>query len=180
MITALLVLSLSQLPAQKCVSASGVTKCGYACTAGGGEVKCAATPLGACVSAYGEVTCWDPSAAVLRAATQRTAPAQCVAASGKVACGWSCVAHAGEVRCAQTPGGVCAGNGGQIVCSEAVAQPRYDDRPRYRDVPQQECLSKYGKTVCGYGCVAGYGEVKCATRPGGVCQAAYGEITCSN
>jgi len=44
---------------------------------------------------------------------------------------------------------------------------------------QSECKSAYGTTACGYGCVAEYGVVKCAQRPGGTCQAAYGEVTCS-
>jgi len=40
------------------------------------------------------------------------------------------------------------------------------------------CKSAYGTTECGYGCLAAYGEVKCAARPGGMCKAAYGEIVC--
>jgi len=44
--------------------------------------------------------------------------------------------------------------------------------------PPAECKSAYGKTECGYGCVAAYGEVRCAKTPEGRCQAAYGEVTC--
>jgi hypothetical protein len=44
--------------------------------------------------------------------------------------------------------------------------------------PPAECKSAYGQTQCGYGCVAAYGEVKCAKTTEGRCQAAYGEITC--
>lgn len=40
------------------------------------------------------------------------------------------------------------------------------------------CLSRYGKTVCGFDCVAMFGDVKCARTPGGVCTGAYGAITC--
>ncbi|MBX7097226.1 MAG: hypothetical protein K1X89_05925 [Myxococcaceae bacterium] len=43
---------------------------------------------------------------------------------------------------------------------------------------QAQCLSKYGKTVCGYGCVADYGLIKCAETPQGVCKADSGKITC--
>jgi hypothetical protein len=38
--------------------------------------------------------------------------------------------------------------------------------------PPAECKSAYGQTECGYGCVAAYGEVKCAKTPEGRCQAA--------
>jgi hypothetical protein len=44
--------------------------------------------------------------------------------------------------------------------------------------PQQECKSAYGVTACGFGCVAAYGEVRCAAQPGGACTAAYGRVTC--
>jgi hypothetical protein len=43
---------------------------------------------------------------------------------------------------------------------------------------QKQCLSEYGTTVCGYGCAAGFGAVKCASQPGGVCGAGYGRVTC--
>jgi len=45
-------------------------------------------------------------------------------------------------------------------------------------MPQADCKSAFGKTACGFGCVAAYGLVKCAETPEGRCQAAYGEITC--
>jgi hypothetical protein len=48
----------------------------------------------------------------------------------------------------------------------------------YPAYPQQECKSAYGTTACGFGCVAAYGEVKCASNPGGACTAAYGRVTC--
>lgn len=40
------------------------------------------------------------------------------------------------------------------------------------------CVSAYGKTACGYNCVAAYGDVKCADWSGGTCEAAFGTITC--
>lgn len=43
---------------------------------------------------------------------------------------------------------------------------------------EAECHSAYGKTVCGYHCVAGYGDVKCASTPNGACLAAYGKVEC--
>src|ERR1041385_8012338 len=50
--------------------------------------------------------------------------------------------------------------------TEATAgyqQPQYVQQ----QYPQQECKSAYGTTVCGYSCVAAYGEVKCASTPSG-------------
>lgn len=175
MIGTLVVVALTQVPAQQCVSEYGQTKCGYACTAGSGHVKCASTWLGACVAAYGKVVCWDPSAEVLQSVSRRTASAQCLAQYGKIACGWSCAAGYGDVKCAATPVGACLADNGKVVCSDGVV----GGRGRFREVPQQQCVSAFGKTACGWGCVADYGQVKCATRPGGVCQAAYGKVTCS-
>lgn len=176
MIGSLVVLALTQVPAQKCLSEYGQTKCGYACTAGSGQVKCAASPLGACAAAYGKVVCWDPSPDVVQAHARRTGPASCLAQYGKIACGWSCAAGAGDVKCAATPLGACLADNGKVVCSDPPAPLR---GPRYRDVPPQQCASGYGKTACGWGCVADYGQVKCSQKPGGVCQAASGKITCS-
>lgn len=52
---------------------------------------------------------------------------------------------------------------------------RGDDRESW---PQEECESAYGKTVCGYACVAAYGDVQCAAVPWGACEAAYGKVVC--
>jgi hypothetical protein len=182
MILSLMLLSAvsGQFPAEQCTSAYGQTRCGYGCVSGYGQLKCAATPLGVCKAAYGEVRCWDPDRAVLENATRRTPAAQCLANYGKIACGWSCVANYGEVKCAQTPSGVCVADYGKLHCEDPepairTPPPRMNRAP----VPQQQCLSQYGTTVCGYGCVAGYGQVRCSRVPGGVCAAAYGSITCS-
>jgi len=40
------------------------------------------------------------------------------------------------------------------------------------------CRTAYGKTACGYSCAEGYGEVRCARTPAGVCRAEYGKVTC--
>ena len=111
--------------------------------------------------------------------------ARCRSDYGTTVCGYDCVAAYGEVKCAATPEGSCTAGYGEVTCWDP---PRREHRPhrRYRrddddddDEARSECKSAYGTTVCGYGCVAAYGEIKCASRPGGVCQAAYGEITCS-
>jgi hypothetical protein len=47
-------------------------------------------------------------------------------------------------------------------------------------VPAAECLTQYGTTQCGYGCVAAYGQVQCSPNPGGACAAEYGRVVCSS
>ena len=43
---------------------------------------------------------------------------------------------------------------------------------------EPECVTAFGKTACGYNCVSGYGDVKCARTPQGECTKAYGDIVC--
>ena len=40
------------------------------------------------------------------------------------------------------------------------------------------CLNQYGKTACGYQCLAAHGEVACANTPDGICNADGGTVTC--
>jgi hypothetical protein len=47
-------------------------------------------------------------------------------------------------------------------------------------LPGMKCLADFGQIECGYGCAADFGQIKCANKPEGVCQAAYGQITCSD
>lgn len=103
-------------PRQQCQTALGRTVCGYQCATGGGNVQCTNTPLGACVAAYGRVTCWDPPQSTVYR-FPNASPAQCVSNYGVTACGWSCVANYGRIRCADTPDGVCVARSGNIVCS---------------------------------------------------------------
>ncbi|MBK9073082.1 MAG: hypothetical protein IPL79_19100 [Myxococcales bacterium] len=145
-----------------CYAAYGQTACGYDCTAGYGQLKCAQTPTGTCTAAYGSVTCWDPAPA--KASRRRSehggrerrgrdhepagvhdAPT-CLSNYGQTACGYGCVAQYGRVQCATTPGA--------------------------------QCIAQYGQIACGYGCVAQYGQVRCAQGPHGQCHAASGSISC--
>src|SRR5262245_39275451 len=106
--------------------------------------------------------------------------AECKSAFGKTACGFSCVAAYGDVKCAQTPEGRCQAAYGEITCFDPERDRPEPIRPRpiERDWPQAECRNVYGKTVCGYDCTSAYGEVKCAKTPLGVCHAAYGSLVC--
>lgn len=107
-------------------------------------------------------------------------PAECKSAYGQTGCGYGCVAAYGEVKCAKTPQGRCQAAYGEITCWD----PREDGPERDRDghgrrgLPGATCESSYGKTACGFSCVAAYGEVQCAESPMGVCTSAYGKVKC--
>lgn len=162
-------------PQAECKSAFGLTVCGYDCTAAFGSIKCAQTPYGKCVAAFGSLTCSDPSKKVLRG-WKRPPQMQCASGFGQVACGYNCVSGFGEVKCAEVPNGRCEAAYGKVTCFD----PKQDEQdPKPHLDAQAECLSRYGKSACGYGCVAAYGEIKCANNPNGTCTAAYGEIVCS-
>ena len=106
-------------PEPQCTSAYGETVCGFSCVAAYGEIKCADTPAGVCQAAYGEITCWDPPARHGRWRRHRRGPqAECKSAYGTTACGFSCVAAYGEVRCAQHERAVCTAAYGQVTCSD--------------------------------------------------------------
>lgn len=40
------------------------------------------------------------------------------------------------------------------------------------------CITNYGKTVCGYHCIAAHGELGCARTSAGVCGATESELVC--
>jgi hypothetical protein len=101
-----------------------------------------------------------------------TPRAECRTAYGATACGYHCEAAYGQVRCARTAAGVCAAAYGQVTCWDP---PRSSRRERGA---RAQCLPAYGTVACGYGCVAAYGEVRCAATPQGTCSAAYGQVTC--
>ncbi len=111
-----------------CQSAYGQTACGYDCKAAYGQLRCAQTPAGVCHAAYGQVVCFDPPQAFHTAAPK----AQCVAAYGQITRGYHCTSAYGQTRCAQSPGGFCRAEYGDIQCFEPrpeVYAHRHDPRP---------------------------------------------------
>jgi hypothetical protein len=93
-----------------------------------------------------------------------------------VACGFSCVAANGELRCARTPGGVCQSHAGRIVCFE----PQSAGLPPGTSVPQASCTVAGGVMSCGYHCTTAMGVAKCASTPAGACATAGGQIACAD
>jgi hypothetical protein len=104
-------------PQRECKSEYGTTVCGYHCVASYGQVQCADSPMGACVAEYGNITCWSPSPEVRQQYRDAGPAAQCVSQYGTSVCGYNCAAEYGEVRCAQTPSGVCQAAYGNVTCS---------------------------------------------------------------
>ncbi len=68
--------------------------------------------------------------------------ARCISAYGVKACGYSCEAAYGQVKCAQTPYGACTAEYGQLVCWDP---PRI---PRLRSAPAAQCVAEHGQVKC--------------------------------
>lgn len=109
----------TSVPQASCVVAGGTMACGYHCTTAAGSVQCAQTPAGACGVVGTTLTCNDPPAHL--AFLPQTPRMQCERGAGRIACGYGCKSGGGDVRCAQTPGGVCQQNAGTITCFDPPA-----------------------------------------------------------
>jgi hypothetical protein len=115
------------LPRPECTAAYGTAACGYGCVAAFGQVKCAQTPLGACIAEYGKVECFDPAQAEFVRPRGTMPKASCVYDYGAVACGYGCAAANGQLRCARSPEGACMAHPGGVACVDPpppiVARP---------------------------------------------------------
>src|SRR3989442_1311772 len=84
---------------------------------------------------------------------------QCLTQYGKTACGYQCLAAHGKVACARTPDGVCDDGSDTVTCWD----PPEGVRVHYRGkVPRPKCVSRSGKTVCGYQCALQDEDANCA------------------
>jgi len=156
-----------RVPRPGCIVASGQAACGYHCAMNYGRVQCAQTPFGACRANEGHVVCWDPPGPVIASMGTRTPNASCLAQYGKVACGYSCNAYDGEVRCAQTPQGTCSVQSGTLICWD----PPLESIPSMID-PNAElaCIDAGDGRACGYRCMGTPNQAKCGSRRGDVCR----------
>jgi hypothetical protein len=83
----------------------------------------------------------------VRAQDSGTPDPQCLHSYGKTACGYGCKASDRQVRCAQTPQGVCSAGSGILAC--------WDPPPLVRSIlgrsaPRPSCVTSSGQTACGY------------------------------
>lgn len=113
---------------------------------------------------------------VLAAGQAAAEEPRCISAYGIKACGYSCEAAYGEVKCARTSMGACSAAYGQVVCWD----PPTRLRRRHHLLQPAQCKAAYGEITCGYGCVSAYGDTKCSQTPGNQCYADLGQLFCSD
>ncbi|MHB8419162.1 MAG: hypothetical protein ACYDCL_13890 [Myxococcales bacterium] len=111
------------LPAAECLVRYSRVACGYHCASDLGAIACAQTPLGVCRALYGQVTCWDPSLALLYFSHGNLAPPQCLEGHGRVGCGYDCKVGLRGVHCAQTPQGFCHRELAGVECWDPELPP---------------------------------------------------------
>ncbi len=105
---------------------------------------------------------------------QDAGAAECLTSFGKTACGYHCVASEQQVRCSQTPEGVCSASSGIVACWD----PPPILRKVFDPVPRPRCVTNYGQTACGYHCIRSDDRVQCAQTPFGACRADQGTLVC--
>jgi hypothetical protein len=154
------------VPKPTCEMEGSVIACGYDCKKEGGKVACASTPSGICTRQYGSITCFDPPGEVYGVFGSSVPAPTCKAQDGRVACGYSCAAGAGQLACAKTPFGVCAESGGgpscfdpdkAVICAKGTSTPK------------GACLKQGSAVFCGYQCTRAGDEIACAKTPDGTC-----------
>ncbi len=106
---------------------------------------------------------------------QTPAP-ECRTSGGVQACGFHCRAELGEVKCAQTPQGLCTRVESQLVCFDPPEEARIhlDSLALAKAV----CKSKRRSVECGYNCVDSPNQLQCAKTPYGVCTTRFDNVTC--
>jgi hypothetical protein len=131
----------------ECKEVRGQVACGFHCLLTEGKVACARTPYGLCQEHFGELTCWDPPAAVIHEYGAELPRPTCLTASTALGCGYDCKASRTEVRCAQTPRGQCVQDAFQLGCFDppsllecAHAQPPHPDEVRKPKAQRKEQL----------------------------------------
>jgi hypothetical protein len=164
-----------RVPRPSCVSAGGQIACGYHCVSSYERPQCAQTPFGACRSNEGRAVCWDPPGQVFAQLGARTPVASCSAAFGKVACGYSCAAHDGELRCSQTPGGFCRVQQGAIVCWDP---PLEGMQAVFEPGAERACMEAAGARTCGYRCLSSRDAVRCGDDRRAYCRLEADGIDC--
>lgn len=166
-----------RIPQASCVTTSYQTACGYSCETSNDRAQCAQTPFGECQIGDGKIVCWDPPAAVVLAKRQRTPVAECISSSGKVRCGYHCMARDGVLRCAQTPEGSCSVEQGTLVCWD----PPLDTFGVVFDSSAElACIDGADGRSCGYQCLATLTHSACGPNRGDACRTRADKIVCGS
>jgi hypothetical protein len=166
-----------RVPAPSCVTTSYQTACGYSCETSNDRAACAQTPFGECQVSEGRLVCWDPPAAVILAKRQRTPVAECISSSGKVRCGYHCLARDGVLACSQTPDGACSVEQGHLVCWDP---PLDTYGVVFEPSAELACIDGAEGRACGYRCLATLAHSACGANRGDVCRTLSDRIVCTN
>ena len=175
MLLPLLTVMLLAQPAQKCVTVGSTRVCGFECVENGALARCTQSASGVCAKNASQVVCFDPPIWLAGVWGGSVPKPTCESEGAAIACGYDCKKEGGRVACAGTPMGVCTRQYGSIVCFDPPSEV-------YgvfgSSVPAPSCKAQDGKVGCGYGCLAGNGQVACAKTPFGVCAEAGGSPSC--
>lgn len=163
------------VPTATCVTTYGQMACGYVCDTTSDRALCSQTPFGACGEVEGRIACWDPPAAVVLAKQKKTPIPTCLVDSGKIACGYGCVAHDGVVRCAETPDGGCRVEQGKIICWDP---PLDSFATTYDPATELACLDATDGRLCGYRCIATMAHSACGAGRADSCRTQADRLVC--
>lgn len=106
--------------------------------------------------------------------SQNLPAAECRTSGMNVACGFHCRAELDEVKCAQTPQGLCTRLERQLVCWD----PPEEVRLHFSGEAAPVCKTKYREVACGYACLTSPNRVACAQTPFGVCATRFDQVQC--
>lgn len=114
---------------------------------------------------------------VLVAVSQSTAAPkpECVTSGLNVACGFQCRAELDQVKCAQTPQGLCTRLERQLVCWDPPEEARLHGGDALK---KASCRAKYRDVACGFACVTSPNHLACAQTPWGVCATRFDRVEC--
>ncbi len=104
-----------------------------------------------------------------------TPAAECRTSGLNVACGFHCRAELDEVKCAQTPQGLCTRLERQLVCWDPPDEVRFHGT---ETLGRPQCKSKYRDVACGYSCLTSPNHLACAQTPFGVCATRFDRVVC--
>jgi hypothetical protein len=100
---------------------------------------------------------------------------ECRTSGMNVACGFQCRAELDQVKCAQTPQGLCQRVEQQLVCWDPPEEARLHGGDALK---KATCKAKYRDVSCGYACVTSPNHLACAQTPWGVCATRFDRVEC--
>lgn len=99
--------------------------------------------------------------------TTEAGAVECLTSSGVTACGFHCISAESQVRCAQTPDGVCSSSSGVVACWDP---PIDTPAVAYDPAAERACLAGSDGRVCGFRCLATARATGCGAERRDVCR----------